>query len=121
MGNIIIYIYIITILYKYYIYIYLFNIIIYLSFFIDEWIITHLSMSEKNSKINHLQSSNCISRATPLLIQWSESTMDFKSKYITKLVEWPVVDNVPLRVEVLYKGHLYPIALYSSTNTGSSL
>lgn len=39
---------------------------------------------------------------------------------MTKLVEWPVVDKVPLRVDVLYRGHLYPIYLYSSFVTGSS-
>lgn len=58
------------------------------------------------------QSSNCVRRATPLLIQWSGETLGARGKCTinTKFVEWPVVDNVPLLSEVLYTGHSYLLA-----------
>lgn len=54
---------------------------------------------------NH-QSSSCVSRATPLLIQCFCSWEEGKRMYITKLVEWPVVLSTPRRADVLYTGHL---------------
>jgi len=53
------------------------------------------------------QSSNWHNNATPLLTQWTWSVSVFKSKYNTKFVECPVVDNVPALNDVLYNGHLY--------------
>ena len=45
--------------------------------------------------------------ATPLLTQWYGWWSGEIGKYIeiTKLVEWPVVDNVPALLDVLYTGH----------------
>lgn len=49
---------------------------------------------------NH--TSNMQSMATPREIQWAVSMPGCdRGKYFTKFVEWPVVDSVPLRSEVL--------------------
>jgi hypothetical protein len=45
--------------------------------------------------------------ATPPLIQVSSISFEGSSMYITKLVEWPVVDSVPLLDSTLYNGQLY--------------
>lgn len=47
------------------------------------------------------QSSNWQSIATPRRTQCSGSILVLTPIYITKLVEWPVVDNSPLLVDVL--------------------
>lgn len=54
--------------------------------------------------------------ATPLLIQWSGSTLGANGKNTinTKFVEWPVVDKVPLLSDVLYTGHSYFLASSAS-------
>jgi len=44
--------------------------------------------------------------ATPALIHRSSSSLDGKSKYITKFVECPVVLNVPDLETTLYNGQL---------------
>lgn len=53
------------------------------------------------------QSSNCISNATPLLIQWSSVVYFWIGIFTlnTKFVEWPVVVIIPFLDEVLYTGH----------------
>ena len=45
--------------------------------------------------------------ATPAPIHSSDFLSVGSSMYITKLVEWPVVDKVPERLTTLYKGQLY--------------
>ena len=71
--------------------------------------------------MNFFQSSSIANNATPLLTQYDTSLFVFKSRYITKFVECPVVDKVPFLVEVLYNGQLYPTALYSDIKKGSNL
>ena len=44
--------------------------------------------------------------ATPALIQMSSTSLDDSSMYMTKLVEWPVVDSVPRLDSTLYRGQL---------------
>lgn len=44
--------------------------------------------------------------ATPALTQLSSSSFVGISKNITKFVEWPVVDKVPLLDTTLYTGQL---------------
>lgn len=44
--------------------------------------------------------------ATPALIQMSSMSLDDSSMYMTKLVEWPVVDSVPRLDSTLYRGQL---------------
>lgn len=44
--------------------------------------------------------------ATPPLIHVSSGSLEGNSMYITKLVECPVVDNVPLLDTTLYTGQL---------------
>ena len=70
--------------------------------------------------MNFFQSSSIVNNATPLLTQYDTYLSVFKSRYITKFVECPVVDKVPFLVEVLYKGQLYPVGLYSDIKTGSN-
>lgn len=50
------------------------------------------------------QNARPVKSATPRLIQWPCGLSDVSSTYMTKLVEWPVVDSVPARVSVLYTG-----------------
>ena len=57
-----------------------------------------------NWKNQYLKAKNA---ATPALTHTSYSKSDGISKNITKLVEWPVVDNVPLLETTLYTGQLY--------------
>ena len=45
--------------------------------------------------------------ATPAIVQTSAFVVVGTSTYMTKFVEWPVVDNVPFRLRTLYSGHLY--------------
>lgn len=47
------------------------------------------------------QSSSWQSMATPRLTQCSGSILVFTPMYITKLVEWPVVESTPRLVDVL--------------------
>mmetsp|Transcript_29039 Transcript_29039/g.94635 ORF Transcript_29039/g.94635 Transcript_29039/m.94635 type:complete len:282 (-) Transcript_29039:1853-2698(-) len=51
------------------------------------------------------QSSRLHSMAAPRRIQCRGGTLDGSSTAITKLVEMPVVDSAPARVDVLYTGH----------------
>lgn len=44
--------------------------------------------------------------ATPDIIHSSTGTCVGKLIYMTKLVEWPVVDRVPDLLTTLYNGHL---------------
>ena len=44
--------------------------------------------------------------ATPARIQMSCTSLEDNYMYITKLVEWPVVERVPLLDSTLYKGQL---------------
>ena len=44
--------------------------------------------------------------ATPALIQISSCSFEDNSMYMTKLVEWPVVERVPRLDSTLYKGQL---------------
>jgi hypothetical protein len=59
------------------------------------------------------QSSNCVSIATPLLIQcfcMCSAAIGTRMN-MTKLVEWPVVESVPCLIDVLYTGHIYTWAV----------
>ena len=59
---------------------------------------------EIDFKINHdLSDKNA---ATPARIHTSSISLLLNSKNITKLVEWPVVDNVPVLLTTLYTGQL---------------
>lgn len=49
--------------------------------------------------------------ATPLIIQCSSDLFVGRFMAITKFVECPVVDKIPLLLLVLYKGQLYVIRL----------
>jgi len=42
--------------------------------------------------------------AVPRFIQWLCSRPEGSFIFITKFVEWPVVDSTPLRSSVLYTG-----------------
>ena len=47
------------------------------------------------------QSASSVSPATPRFTQWSEGWSEGSLRNMTKLVEWPVVESVPLRSDVL--------------------
>jgi hypothetical protein len=49
----------------------------------------------------NIQSSSCVSSATPLLVQCLSDLELFILIIITKLVEWPVVLKVPRLLDVL--------------------
>ena len=51
------------------------------------------------------QNISAVNSATLELIQCDSVLSVGTSRYITKFVEWPVVDSVPARVKVLYAGH----------------
>lgn len=52
------------------------------------------------------QSSSCVNKATPRLIQCLSYNSVGRRMNMTKLVEWPVVLRTPRLAEVLYTGHL---------------
>lgn len=54
----------------------------------------------------YYQSSNWVSNATPLFIQWLSCLSVGRRMNITKFVECPVVESVPLRADVLYTGDI---------------
>jgi len=67
------------------------------------------------------QSSVIHSRAAPRRIQKSGCFSVGKCKNMTKLVEWPVVDSSPWRIEVLYMGQWKFLLMSRVTSrTGSS-
>lgn len=61
--------------------------------------------------INQVLNSQNI--ATPLITQWSGVLSQGNYTSRMKLVDWPVVERVPARFTVLYRGQLYWFPLKS--------
>ena len=59
----------------------------------------------KSKQGNQNNKARLTSMATPAAIQKSAGLEVGRSTANTKLVEWPVVDNVPALADVLNKGH----------------
>lgn len=71
-----------------------------------------------NYNIIKYQSSSIQSNAAALSVQWEGGSLVYNVTWSTKLVEAPVVDNLPSLLEALYSGAKYSSGSTLKSSTG---